>query len=294
MPLFDGHRHRFQQDPMLRNLLYFNIGVFVIIQVVMLTLRLFNVDVDFFLRYLELPSNVGILWQEPWTLISYMFLHVDFWHLLFNMLYLYWFGQLFLLYFSQKHLFSLYLIGGWVGALFYIGAYNLFPYFELVKYNSFLLGASASIMAIIVALATHVPNFEVPLWLIGRIKLKYIALFAVTLSVLGVSSNNAGGEFSHLGGALAGFLFALRFHAGKDITKWLNRFIDWLITLFKPKPKKFKVSYGKPKPDAYYNKKSFDQEKEIDRILEKIKRSGYDSLSSDEKKTLFDRSHKST
>jgi membrane associated rhomboid family serine protease len=260
---------------------------------VILTLRLFNANVDFVIRYGELPSNVAILLQQPWTLITYMFLHLDFWHLLFNMLCLYWFGQLFLLYFSPKHLFSLYLVGGWFGALFYIGAYNIFPYFDLVRDHSFLLGASASIMAIIVAVATHVPNFEVPLWLIGRIKLKYIAIFAVTISVLGVSSNNAGGEFSHLGGALAGFFFARRFHAGKDITKWLNQFIDWIITLFKPKPKKFKVTYGRPKPDAYYNKKAFDQEKEIDRILEKIKRSGYDSLSAEEKKTLFDRSNKS-
>lgn len=293
MPFFDEQRHRFQHDSMLKNLLYINIAIFVVVQLVILTLRLFNVTADYVIRYAELPSSIGILWQQPWTLITYMFLHVDFWHLLFNMLCLYWFGQLYLLYFSQKQLFSLYLIGGWTGAFFYIVAYNIFPYFDLVKYHSFLLGASASIMAIIVAVATHVPNFEVPLWLLGRIKLKYIAIFAVTISVLGISSNNAGGEFAHLGGALVGFLFAKRFHAGKDITKWLNQFIDMIMTLFKPKPKKFKITQSRPKPDAYYNKKTFDQEKEMDRILEKIKRSGYDSLSADEKKTLFDRSNKS-
>jgi hypothetical protein len=219
-----------------------------------------------------------------------MVLHVEVWHILFNLLCLLGFGQLFLLYFSQKHLLGIYLLGGFAGALFYVGAYNLFPYFSVVKENSFLLGASASIMAVIVAVATHVPNFEVSLWLFGKIKLKYIAIFTVIVSILGISSNNAGGEFAHLGGALAGFFFAKRFHAGKDLTKGINKLIDAITTLFKPRPKKFKVTYNRAKPDAFYNKQQHDNEKEIDQILEKIKRSGYESLSGDEKKKLFDRS----
>ena len=290
MPHFDDLRHTFQHGTMLKKLLYLNIAVFVLVQVVIIGLRLFNSDGTEWLTYLELPSNLATLLDRPWTLLTYMILHVEVWHILFNLLCLLGFGQLFLLYFSQKHLLGIYLLGGFAGALFYVGAYNLFPYFSVAKENSFLLGASASIMAVIVAVATHVPNFEVSLWFFGKIKLKYIAIFTLTVSILGVSSSNAGGEFSHLGGALAGFFFAKRFHAGKDLTKGINKLIDTITTLFKPRPKKFKVTYNRVKPDTFYNKQQHDNEKEIDQILEKIKRSGYESLSSDEKKKLFDRS----
>ena len=290
MPHFDDLRHTFQHGTMLKKLLYLNIAVFVLVQVVIIGLRLFNSDGTEWLTYLELPSNLATLLDRPWTLLTYMILHVEVWHILFNLLCLLGFGQLFLLYFSQKHLLGIYLLGGFAGALFYVGAYNLFPYFSVAKENSFLLGASASIMAVIVAVATHVPNFEVSLWFFGKIKLKYIAIFTLTVSILGVSSSNAGGEFSHLGGALAGFFFAKRFHAGKDLTKGINKLIDAITTLFKPRPKKFKVTYNRVKPDTFYNKQQQDNEKEIDQILEKIKRSGYESLSSDEKKKLFDRS----
>ncbi len=290
MPHFDDLRHTFQHGTMLKKLLYLNIAVFVLVQVVIIGLRLFNSDGTEWLTYLELPSNLATLLDRPWTLLTYMILHVEVWHILFNLLCLLGFGQLFLLYFSQKHLLGIYLLGGFAGALFYVGAYNLFPYFSVAKENSFLLGASASIMAVIVAVATHVPNFEVSLWFFGKIKLKYIAIFTLTVSILGVSSSNAGGEFSHLGGALAGFFFAKRFHAGKDLTKGINKLIDAITTLFKPRPKKFKVTYNRAKPDTFYNKQQHDNEKEIDQILEKIKRSGYESLSSDEKKKLFDRS----
>ena len=290
MPHFDDLRHTFQHETMLKKLLYLNIAVFVLVQIIIIGLRLFNSDGTGWLNYLELPSNLALLLARPWTLLTYMILHVEVWHILFNLLCLLGFGQLFLLYFSQKHLLGIYLLGGFAGALFYVGAYNLFPYFSVVKENSFLLGASASIMAVIVAVATHVPNFEVSLWLFGKIKLKYIAIFTVTVSILGISSNNAGGEFAHLGGALAGFFFAKRFHAGKDMTKGINKLIDTITTLFKPRPKKFKITSNRVKPDAFYNKQQHDNEKEIDRILEKIKRSGYQSLSADEKKKLFDRS----
>jgi membrane associated rhomboid family serine protease len=290
MPHFDDLRHTLQHATMLKKLLYLNIAVFVLLHIAIIGLRLFNSNATEWLTNLELPSNLSLLLVRPWTLLTYMILHVEIWHIVFNLICLLGFGQLFLLYFSQKHLLGIYLLGGFAGALFYIGAYNLFPYFSAVKANSFLLGASASIMAIIVAVAVHVPNLEVSLWLFGKIKLKYIAIFTVTISVLGISSNNAGGEFAHLGGALAGFFFAKRFHDGKDITKGINKFIDAVITLFGQRPRKFKVKYDKKKPDAFYNKQKNDNEKEIDIILEKIKRSGYESLSTDEKKKLFDRS----
>ncbi|MBB3188555.1 rhomboid family protein [Microbacter margulisiae] len=293
MPYFDDIRNRFQHETMLKKLLYINIAIFLLAQITIISLRLFNSDGTEWLAYAEVPSSLPLLAMRPWTLLTYMFLHVGFLHILFNLLCLFWFGQLFLLYFSQKHLLGVYLLGGFAGALFYIGAYNLFPYFAIVRENSFLLGASASIMAIIVAVATHVPNFEVPLWLFGKVRLKYIAVFTLIISILGVSSNNAGGEFAHLGGALIGFIFAKRFHAGKDLTKGINKLIDGIITLFKPRPKRVKMTYTRAKTDAFYNKQQHDNEKEIDVILDKIKRSGYDSLSAEEKKKLFDRSSKS-
>jgi len=134
-----------------------------------------------------------------------MFLHEGIFHILFNMLALYWFGKLFLMFSTEKQLVGLYVMGGFAGALFYVAAFNIFPYFEPVIQHTVLLGASASIMAIIVAAAMQSPNMELRMLFIGNIKLKYVAVIAVLASFFGITSNNAGGEIAHLGGALTGY-----------------------------------------------------------------------------------------
>lgn len=280
----------FQQATMLKKLIIVNVFAFVAVQLVLIILQLCAVGDTGWLTYLELPSNLELLLLRPWTVVSYMFLHTDVLHILFNMLCLFGFGQLFLICFSPKQLLGVYLFGGVAGAVIYIAAFNSFPYFAATKDVSVLLGASASIMAIIVAVAAYSPNYDVSLFLFGRVKLKYVAIITFVISLLSVTGSNAGGELAHIGGGLLGLWFGRRMKAGKDITKRFNLLIDKCISIFERKPKPFKVS-GRPKTDKEYRQEKRDNEEDLNRILEKIKRSGYGSLSTDEKKTLFDRSN---
>jgi len=179
--------------------------------------------------------------------------------------------------------------------LFYVVAYNVFPYFEPYVQLSLLMGASASVIAMIVAVAVQSPNMELRMLLIGNVKLKYIAIFAVLTSFFGITSNNAGGEIAHLGGAFAGYIFIVSLRQGKDITKWLNRLLDVVYNLFKPR--KLKVVSSKKSgrstvSDAEFNMNKARRMAEIDHILDKIKTSGYESLSADEKRKLFEQGKK--
>ncbi|MEG1586519.1 MAG: rhomboid family intramembrane serine protease, partial [Bacteroidales bacterium] len=231
-------------------------------------------------------SSLSKLLFRPWTLITYMFLHTDFLHLLFNMLWLYWFGNLFLRWFTEKQLGGIYFMGGIFGGLLYIMAYNLFPMFSAVVEHAYLLGASASVLAIVVATAMRAPDEAVYLMFLGAVKLKYIAMFVVALSFFNIISDNAGGNIAHIGGALFGFLFAYYYKKGTDLTRWINRIIDKVVDRFKPRPK-MKVRMGSRQMDMEYNKSKKEQEAEIDAILDKMKRSGYDGLTAEEKKRLF-------
>jgi membrane associated rhomboid family serine protease len=283
----------FRRGTMLKKLLYINVAVFLIARICVIVSRLLATDMAGWIAQLELPSDPYTLLTHPWTLFTYMFMHYEVMHLLFNMICLFGFGQLFLTMFSQKQLLGLYIIGGLAGAAVYVASYNIFPFFAPVRQNGLLLGASASIMAIIVAVAAYSPNYSVPLFLIGQLRLKYVALLTVGISMLGIASDNAGGELAHLGGALAGFIFARRLLAGKDITKWFNHLADRFISFFKRKPVKFRVSYTRPKNDETYRNEKRADETEINRILDKIKQSGYSSLTGEEKKKLFDKSKQS-
>lgn len=284
--IFTDLKRRYFQGNLLFRLIFINVAVFVAASVWLILHRLFNADGYALLRYFELPSNLHQLLFRPWTMITYMFLHTDFLHLLFNMLWLYWFGNLFLRWFTEKQLGGIYFLGGIFGGLLYIAAYNIFPMFEGVVSHSILLGASASVLAIVVATAVRAPNDAIYLMFLGAVKLKYIAMFVVALSFFNVISDNAGGNIAHLGGALFGFLFAYFYMKGTDLTKGINKLIDKLFDLFKPRPK-MKVRRGGREMDLEYNKGKKAQMDEIDAILDKMKRSGYDGLTAEEKKKLF-------
>jgi hypothetical protein len=228
-----------------------------------------------------------------------MFMHADVLHILFNMLWLYWFGTISLYFFTNKHLRGIYLLGGLCGGLLYILSYNTFPYFaEIVVHSPPLVGASASILAIVMATAYREPNYPVRLLLIGTVRLKYLALFVVLTDLLFLTSDNAGGHIAHLGGALAGLWFAASLRKGTDITAWINSILDGIAWLFDKKTwrrkPKMKVHYGSGstmrEKDYDYNARKKAQSDEIDRILDKLKKSGYGSLTTEEKKSLFDAS----
>ena len=240
------------------------------------------------------PASVERFAYQPWSIFSYMFVHVDVFHVLFNMIWLYWFGRLFLDFFSSKHLRGLYILGGMMGALAYMLAYHVFPYFSNSVDVACVTGASASVLAIVVAVAVREPNYAINFMFIGRVRLKYIALFMIVFDVLFVTSDNAGGHIAHLGGALAGWLFASALAKGTDMTRWINAALDFRFVGRKPKVKKpkMKVHYGTGKKKENNETQKNAHTAEIDAILDKLRKSGYNNLTDDEKKKLFDLSKK--
>lgn len=289
--IFTNAKRMFRSGNILAKLIYINVGLFLLIRLAAVLFLLFNVQGVPFLSYLQMPSSPELLLYRPWTVITYMFTHYDFLHILFNMLWLYWFGGIFLQFFNERQLGGLYVLGGIAGALLFILAYNIFPYFHTMAANSFLMGASASVMAIVFAVSFYRKDYEINLLLIGRVKLIWLAIFTLVLDFLAITSSNAGGHIAHIGGALLGIWFAARYNKGKDMTRPINRFIDWFVNLGKRKPK-MKVTHKRAETDYDYNARKNKENHDLDSILDKLKRSGYESLSADEKKRLFDASKK--
>jgi membrane associated rhomboid family serine protease len=279
-------KRTFKQGSALTRLIYINLGVFLLIK--LLAVVFYLAGIPFYLvEWLSVPSNPEMLLQRFWTPVSYMFLHSGFLHLLFNILGLYWFGKLFLYHFEGDKLLSVYLLGGISGALVYLLAFNIFPAFASV--NAILLGASASVFAILVAIAVYDPQREIHLFFIGRFPLKYIAAFYVVLSIIGISASNPGGNLAHLGGAAWGWFYIAQLRKGKDWGSGLVTFIDKIGDWFKPK-ERLKVTFKQqapPRDDYEYNRRQNIQQEEINRILDKIAESGYESLTKKEKEILF-------
>ncbi|MDX9880940.1 MAG: rhomboid family intramembrane serine protease [Prolixibacteraceae bacterium] len=286
MSIIDEIKGSFREGSTLTRLIYINIGVFLLIRVINVFYFLSGQEFSL-INWLAMPADVGQLLSRPWTIITYMFLHFGFLHILFNILWLYWLGRIFLSYFDGQKLLSVYLLGGISGGLFYLLAYNLFPAFENVLVASQLLGASAAVIAIVIAVGVYVPNHVIYLMFIGPVKMKYIALVSVVMYIIGISTSNAGGNLAHLGGAFLGMIFALQYKKGTDISKGLNLLIDTVAKWLKPKPK-VKITYRSAgNRDIDYNRRKNAQQEQINEILEKISKSGYDSLSREEKEILF-------
>lgn len=242
-------------------------------------------------KWFGVPSDLISLAQKPWTLFTYMFLHYDFTHILFNMLCLFWFGRIFTEYLTNKRFISTYILGGITGALFYVAAYNIFPVFSSAVTNSYCLGASAAVLAVLAAISTYLPNYSVHLMFFGPVKLKYVALVIMVIDLITIPKGNAGGHITHLGGAFYGFMYASQLKKGRNIAGWFDSTIKFVGNIFKPKPK-MKVTYKNPGAstgrESYNDSKSKQQT--IDDILDKISKSGYESLSKQEKELLFNMS----
>jgi len=293
MGIRDEIKKTFKSGSNLNKLIYINIIVFVLISIVSIIGYLMsNNELSVkALNLLSVPSSLKSLVLRPWTLITYMFTHKEIMHILFNMLWLYWFGTIFLEYLDQRKLVAVYLLGGISGAIVYVGSFNIFPAFREVVNESVAIGASASVMAVVVAIAAYVPDYSVNLFLLGRIKIKYLALAIFILTSIMDFSVNSGGKLAHMGGALFGFFYTYNLRRGRDLGKGLNKIIDFFVTLFKPR-KKIRVAYKKPATDYEYNKVKADHQERINKILEKISKGGYDSLTKEEKDLLFRESQK--
>jgi len=288
--IFNDIKSNFKTGSSFTRLLYVNLGVFLIIKILSAFGFLFKInDVNHFIEsYLSLPSNLSELVKKPWTLISYMFVHQDFLHILFNMVWLHFGSKLFLQYFNGKQLLSTYFLGGIFGGLIYISAFNIFPVFQDAPFiNSVAIGASASVLAIFIAIATYSPNYIVNLTFIGNTFIKHIAIFLVVLDFLLIEKNNPGGHIAHLGGAIFGFLYINLLRKGVDLSVNFYTFLSYFKFSEKNKLKKVhKKRSSKNNDDIFRNKKS-DKQKKINSILEKISKSGYDSLTKQEKELLF-------
>ncbi len=296
MTIFDNIKQTFRQGNSLIKLIYINAGVFLLLKLIIILLLLFNISGEIIYSYLAIPAYPAELLRKAWTPITYMFLHEGILHFFFNMLTLFWFGKLFLMYFSEKQLVGLYIVGGLLAALFYVGTFNLFPYFSPILQQSILLGASGSIMAIIIATAIQSPNMEMQVLFLGSVKLKYIAIFFILTSFFGITSSNGGGQLAHLGGALAGYLFIVSLRQGKDLTKGISSILDAIYNLFRSRKMRIRPNPNRrkaPMSDAEFNANKARKMAEIDKILDKIKSSGYESLSTEEKKRLFEQGNKS-
>ena len=293
MGIWDDIKKTFRNGSSLTRLIYINIAVFILINIVaLISFLLNNPEISGkALNLFSVPSSFKVLLVRPWTIITYMFLHKDIWHILFNMLWLYWFGRIFLEYLDQRKLVAVYLLGGIIGAFVYILSFNIFPVFKGVVAESVAIGASASVMAIVIAIAAYVPDYTVQLFLFGRIKIKYMALAIFVLTSIMNFPDNSGGKLAHIGGAFFGYFYTINLRQGHDIGKGFNRVIDFFVTLFKPR-KKFKVIHKKAATEYEYNKIKTEHQARINIILDKISKGGYDSLTKEEKETLFKESQK--
>ncbi len=285
--IWNDIKSTFKHGSALTRLIYINLGVFLAVKLIGVFFYLFNQH-HHLIEWLSVPSEPNMLLLRFWTPFTYMYLHSGFLHLFFNILGLYWFGKLFLYQFEGEKLLSVYLMGGLSGALFYVLAFNIFPAFASV--SAILLGASASVFAILTAIAVYNPNREIRVILIGRIKLKYIAAFYVLLSIIGISASNPGGNLAQLGGAAWGWFYISQLRKGKDRGAGLVVFIEKVAQWLKPKERMkvtFKQQQPPPKDDYDYNRQKNSEQEEINRILDKIAESGYDGLTKKEKEMLF-------
>ena len=274
------------QKTALNYLLIVNVGIWIMVVMVNVVAWLFKSEsMNLMVRFMALPSSLQVLATKPWTAITYMFLHERFWHLFFNVWMLYFGGMIFVRFLDDKKLIWTYIIGGLFGALFFVLAYNVFPVFEDIKQSAFVMGASASVLAILVAAASYRPDYELNLLLFGRLKFKWLAIIFVVIDLLSISAENPGGHIAHLGGALYGFLYGFLMRKNFDFSK-IFRFPKRSGMKY-TRYKTVKEEPQRPVSDEQYNQQKAETERDIYAILDKIAKNGYVSLTQDEKEFLF-------
>lgn len=284
----------FKNGGILSSLMLINIVIFLLINIYNLYLKLMNYALvenagfskNTLTYWLSIPAQKESLLERPWTVITYMFTHQAFFHIFFNMFLLYVFGRLFLRFLSKYQLLKTYLFGGIAGAAFFVAAYNFFPAFTGVKEYALALGASASVMAVVVTICAYIPNYEVRLLFIGSIKMKWIAIAYVLIDLISIDGSNPGGHIAHLGGASFAVFYVLYMKIREHFYNKMKTPFSGIS--FGKKKSKFKTQRGgRPISDEEYNRRKAIKQAKIDAILEKISKEGYSNLSEKEKKLLF-------
>lgn len=292
--IIDEMRRGFSRSTMLMKLVWINIAVFVLLRITAIVCMFAGTPgfLEEVMRQVQLPSHLSTLATRPWTVITYMFSQYDVLHILFNLLWFYWFGTLFRMVSTPRQMLALYIYGGLGGAVMFLLAYNLIPTFAYT--HGWLIGSSASVIAIVTATAILMPDFRMHLLFIGSVSLKWIAIATIGLVLIGVTGSNAGGEFAHIGGVIVGAWYGLMMKRGQDITRPLNRLFDMFvngwhsITSIRLRNKTPKSSYKYQSSSASSPSIDDDDRAQLDEILDKIKKSGYAALTPEERKRLFD------
>jgi membrane associated rhomboid family serine protease len=286
MEALESLKFKFKNGNAIIQIILINVSIFIFLSLTGILLFLFNLGTlqGNVLKYLMLPASFSNFIYQPWSILTYMFLHEGFLHILFNMLWLYWLGDLFQQYLGNSKAYQAYFLGGIFGGLIYILAYNVFPAFANQVSLSYALGASAGVLSIVIATATLLPDYQVHLFILGSVRLKYIAVVSVFIDLISIPSGNAGGHIAHLGGAAFGYLFIKLLYSQSNIPGILDRLFNAIGNIFEPKSKiKIHHKAGVMKPET----SSKPSQMEIDLILEKISKKGYESLSKSEKEILF-------
>lgn len=275
---------KFSRQPMVMKIIAVNIAVFVLLRVAVI-IALFagnHLAEHYILQWVELPGELPVLFTRPWTLITYMFAQYDVMHILFNMLWLYWFGIVFSDITPSRRLLMLYIFGGLLGALFFIIACYTLPSFGYASH--WLIGASAGVIAIVTAAAVLMPDLQFNLLFLGPVSLKWIAIVTIGIDLLGgFTGSNVGGNIAHIGGAVAGLIYAIPRRHGRNIFTPLENLLPRL-----------KSAFSRPKRNDR-RESATDVERDrrrLDAILEKIKTSGYSALTADERRQLFEISNR--
>jgi len=286
--LIDNIKLMYARGGMYLKLLYINVGVFIALNFIQVVLRLFQANSLDLVDWFSFDSSFGSILYKPWSVITYMFVHHDFWHLFSNMIVLFFIGGMFEQLLGSKKVLSTYIIGGLAGAGLYILTQNLFPLF-ISGGQSTLIGASAATMALFVGLAAYRPHFQVALFGVFQVQLYIIAVIYVLFDVLKLGSGDGIAHFAHLGGAIWGYYFGINMQKGKNVDNWFNLNFEKVKSIFKRKKKsKMNVSYRKtpPRDDVEYNAQKLSRQQKLDAILDKIKVGGYESLTKKEKDFL--------
>ncbi len=289
MSLIDDLKMQLRSGDITMRLIVLNVVLFVVPSIIAVLASLLGYSFDF-LYYISLSSNFSDLLWKPWSILTYSFFHAGIWHIIFNLIMFNFASKVFMTYFTQKQLLGLYISGGLFAGLIYLISYNTLP--ALIDTPTSLVGASASVMAILFAVATYAPMMQLRLLIIGNVKLWHIAIVFLVIDFLQLSSTNTGGHLAHLGGAFFGYIFTTQLKKGLDLTSWFTSIAIFFQTAtdkrkrnpFKKVHRNFKPA-PKPQPSKIVKKDSTQQQ--IDTILDKISKSGYDSLSKSEKEFLF-------
>ena len=283
--ILDDLKMQYKFGGITQKLIYLNIACFLISYVVFGLLRFVNIDIDF-LQYVSLSSDpMDLLWK-PWSIVSYSFFHSDFFHIFFNLIILNFSCQMFLTFFNQKQLLGLYLLSAVFSGLVFVFS------FYFMNIISPIVGASGAIMAILVAVTTFQPLMNVRLLFIGNVKLWHVTVVILLIDLIQIQSGNSGGHIAHLAGAFFGFIYIKLLQNGTDLSKIVSNLLNFFVNLFTKSPstpfKKVHRNYKKPIVNTASKIVTKDKtQQQIDEILDKISRSGYDCLTKEEKEFLF-------